>query len=660
MIIYYYKCIIILFGGLCMKKTTIKKEQKDFFHITNIIGDVAIIHSSISGKSGLLNIETNELIGDLDYYSTKIDASQVKIIQTKNNPTSINYYDAEKHEYIVYDFELVKALDKENIYLLKSKDNNKTYLLDKNIHTDSTGIFDIEVDTADYLDLDNRYLILTLNGKKALYKAGKGLIKNFEFDEINTNYEIDEYGISYAILILKKDNKCYFSYYDYDADFSSISEEFEQIEVDKNYRHILYCYKDKETYVYNIHNKLLVLKTAKQVEYVDYNAYTKNKNEYFFIAREGDKQEILSSVVNEDSKEINVKTLISGFYKISLNKEGSPYNMPFYLEANKKKGMFLGSASKSITIEPNYTDVKYLGNDFYILTSNDISDIVKFNYNLAMETKIESCSIIEKTNCAIIYSKKENQETEKFGLFFKDNGNIVPTTSASIKVLSNYFYEVSEDGKKGMFYLESLIIPKEYENIQISFSPKYEKLDDAYEVYFSLEKENSCLLARKSCFPLSELKEGIKKKVEILGEYNNIYFLKDIIICRTKENIYIYNYDYILLCKVSSNAVIVPVEGKIDYNTPLYNIDGIYYCYKDNKLIKLYQNVISTYTTTYETATDVFEVTTNDKNTLEAFSNYIDSMKDNLGEETLISYSLNNCELKENYPSLVLKKTKKK
>ena len=123
----------------------------------------------------------------MDYYSTKIDASQVKIIQTKNNPTSINYYDAEKHEYIVYDFELVKALDKENIYLLKSKDNNKTYLLDKNIHTDSTGIFDIEVDTADYLDLDNRYLILTLNGKKALYKAGKGLIKNFEFDEINTN-----------------------------------------------------------------------------------------------------------------------------------------------------------------------------------------------------------------------------------------------------------------------------------------------------------------------------------------------------------------------------------------------------------------------------------------------------------------------------------------
>ena len=69
---------------------------------------------------------------------------------------------------------------------------------------------------------------------------------------------------------------------------------------------------------------------------------------------------------------------------------------------------------------------------------------------------------------------------------------------------------------------------------------------------------------------------------------------------------------------------------------------------------------ISTYTTTYETDTDVFEVTTNDKNALEAFSKYIDSMKDNLGEETLISYSLNNCELKENYPSLVLKKTKKK
>lgn len=637
-----------------MKKTTIKKEQKDFFYSTDILGDVAIIYSVISGKSGLLNIKTNELIGDLDYYSTKIDSSQERIIQTKNNPISINYYDIEKHEYLVYNFELVKTLVR-SIYLLKSKVNNKTYLLDKNMHTDSIGIFDIEVDDADYLDLDDRYLILTLNGKKALYKAGNGLVKNFEFDEINSNYKISEYVISYAILIFKKNNKCYFSYYD--DNFSSISEEFERIEVDKNYGHILYCYKDKETHVYDIYNKLLVLKTAKKVEYVDYVVRTKNKNEYFFIAREGDKQEILSSIVNEDSKEINVKTLVSGCDKISLNRESPPYNMAFNLEKNKKKGIFLGSSSKSITIEPNYTDVEYLRNDFYILTSNDISDIVRFNYDLIMETKIESCSIVEKTNYAVIYSKKDNSETEKVGLFFPKNGNVVPGASTSIKVLSKHFYEALENGKKGIFYLENLIIPKEYENIQISFSPKYENLDDAIRVYFSLKKEKSCLLAEAWGFQVCP---DNKIELEILGEYKDIYFLKDIIVCRTKDNAYIYDYNYILLCKVSSNAVIAPVEGNLDYNTSLYNIDGIYYYYRDNKLIKLYQNVISSYITTYETDTDLFEVSTNDKNTLEAFSNYIDSMKDNLGEETLISYSLDNCRLKEKYPSLVLKKQKKK
>ena len=651
-----------------MKKTTIKKEQKDFFHITNIIGDVAIIRSSISGKSGLLNIETNALIGSLDYYSTKIystkiDASQVKIIQTKNNPTSINYYDTEKHEYIVYDFELVKTLDKENIYLLKSKVNNKTYLLDENTYTDSTSIFDIEADEADYLSLtgnyhfDHNYLVLTLNGKKAIYKVGNGLVTEFEFDEINPNYGMNEYGITYGIQILKKGDKYCFSYHD---DFSSISEEFDRIEVDKNYKYILYCYSDKDTYVYDLYNKLLVLKITKKVEHVDKFRYNGNYNEYLFIAREDDKQEILGSVVNNDSKEINVKTLISGCDKINYNLKGSTYNKgSFYLETNKRKGIFLGNSSKNIIIEPNYTDVEYLGKDFYILTSNDVSDIVRFDYNLIMETIIKSCSIVDKTNYAVIYSKKDSSEAEKFGLFFPNNGNVIPATSASIKVLSQCFYEALENGKKGVFYLGNLIIPKEYENIQISFSPKHKELDDANRVYFSLEKEKSCLLARRWCFPSSEIKEGIKTKLETLGEYNDISFLKDIIVCRTLDSTYIYDYDYILLCKVSSNAVIAPVELKTDYSTSLYNIDGIYYYYRDNKLIKLYQNVINSYITTYETDTDVFEVSTFDKKTLEDFSNYIDSMEDNLGEETLMNYSSDNRSLKEKYPSLVLKKTKR-
>ena len=635
-----------------MKKTTITKEQKDTFRITKIIDDVALIHSSISGRSGLLNIETNELIGNLDYYSTEVNPSFKKFIQTKARHNTINYYDVTKHEYTFYDFELVKTLDK--VFLLKSKVNNKTYLFDEETYKDSTSVFNIEVEDANYLLYNTwyyskEYLKLSLNGKQAIYKTGSGLITAFEFDDI----EVYRY-----VTFFRKDNKYQFRYND---EFSFISPEFNRIEVDKNDKDILYCYSDTNTYVYDLENRLLVLKTAKEVEHVKKFYYNDNSKEYLFIAKENDEKEILSSVVNIKSKEINVKTLISGYDEISFDYKIKDYMEVFYIDKNENKGLFCGDARINNILIPNYTDVEHLWGDFYILTSKAGSDIVRFGPNIPLETIIESCSLIDKTDKAIIYSKKSISEKEKYGLFFPRDGynaSVVPATSTSIKVLSQCFYETEENDKKGIYYLEKLIIPKEYKNIKISFSSKYGRLDNAKRVYFSLEKEKSCLLARRTCSDFEDLDKN--NKLETLGKYNDISFLEDIIACRTLDSTYIYDYNNILLGEFSPNAFIAPVEPKIDsWNRHLYSIDGIYYYYENNKLIKPYQNVINSYITTYETDTDVFEVSTYDKKALDEFSNYIDSMEDNLGEEALMKYSSDNSSLKEKYPSLVLKNKKR-
>ena len=104
-------------------------------------------------------------------------------------------------EYTFYDFELVKTLDK--VFLLKSKVNNKTYLFDEETYKDSTSVFNIEVEDANYLLYNTwyyskEYLKLSLNGKQAIYKTGSGLITAFEFDDI----EVYRY-----VTFFRKDNK---------------------------------------------------------------------------------------------------------------------------------------------------------------------------------------------------------------------------------------------------------------------------------------------------------------------------------------------------------------------------------------------------------------------------------------------------------------------
>lgn len=311
-------------------------------------------------------------------------------------------------------------------------------------------------------------------------------------------------------------------------------------------------------------------------------------------------------------------------------------------------------------IEPSYLETKLLlctfHGDFYAAdTSKYSSDIVKLELCADAETIIKDCHIVNMTSRAIIYSQK-NFKKEKYGLLFPKKGYdavVIPATSTSIKALSNCFYETEEKNKKGMYYLEKLIIPKKYRNIQCAFSSQYSNLDNASTVYFSLEKGKSRILAQMSYFQYERLD---KVGISVLGEYDNISFFKDIIVCRILGVVYIFNYDHILVGKFSSNVVVSPVGPEAKH---IYNIGGTYYEFSNNKLVRLYQDTINLYITTYETDTDVFEVRTFDQPALEEFSDHIDSMEDNLSGEELINYSSDKDSLNGKYPTLTLKRTPK-
>lgn len=260
-------------------------------------------------------------------------------IQKKGNPSSINYYDIKKHEYIVYDFEVVKSFG--CVFLLRSKVDNKTYLFDEKTYQDSSSVFNIEVEDAEYLFPNDsnkeQFLVLTFHGKKALYRKVKGLFTEFKYDDIEAK--------SY-ITILRNNDKYSFAYNDHDGICSSISEEFQQIETAKNSSSILYCYRNGYIYIYDLAYRLLVLQTSKKTEFIDADCYNNECNEYLFYVMNDNKKEILSSVVNKKSNEIKLSTLISGCDEIIREKKNS--KAIFYIEKMERKEYFVEHLSQTV------------------------------------------------------------------------------------------------------------------------------------------------------------------------------------------------------------------------------------------------------------------------------------------------------------------------
>lgn len=91
-----------------MEKTSIVVKEKDIFEINILINNTAYI-KSVTGKTGLLNIKTNKIIGEMDNYSTIYDKNskfyyQEKTIEESSKENNwhsrktVRIYDAQKEK----------------------------------------------------------------------------------------------------------------------------------------------------------------------------------------------------------------------------------------------------------------------------------------------------------------------------------------------------------------------------------------------------------------------------------------------------------------------------------------------------------------------------------------------------------------------------------
>ncbi len=645
-----------------MKKITTTKKEKDFYNIETIIDDVALISSSISGKTGLLNIKTNELIGELNYFNTcyNNDNKYYSQIKTVNNEYFLNVYDVLKHNYVVKDYNIVRHFEQyAYVSLVKKCNSDKLHFLDMYNLREEDSIFDLEIDNAEFL-LDKygkTYFALLKDNSKALYKKGAGLITDFEYDDIKR-----ENGITFFY----KNNKVRFSK---DGEYDSISKEFNEISFHGADNSLLYCKDDNDTYIYNIrlNNKKLIRKTdinSKLAASFFYDNENKS-TEYLFIEEdENNRKSLISSTVYKNREKIETRVLADDCDEITII-NGYEYQQKyqFYLEKDEKKDLFLYDSHNSKKIG-NYDNIKYFRNDIYALTNGCSTDIVNITIDKDPRTIIKNCHIIDDNYQGIIFSQKTVLNNELFGMYYFDErnyyNNIIRATHDSFKPHGNYLYEAEDNNKKGMYFLGKLIIPIEYTDISLSFSPKYRNIDDADYVYYALRKENDSILAKRKNHHYKDLDKY--SNLEVLGKYKDILFLKDIIVVKTLLNTVIYDYNDTLLGEFTLDTLVTSFKASEDkFNDKMiYCINNDYYFYQDGNLEKYYKEDIDMYLTTYETDTELFEAFSYRKDILDKFTSYIDSMEDDLGEASLNELSNNKNDLKDKYPSLVLRKVKKK
>lgn len=658
-----------------MKKITTTKKEKDFYNIENIIDDVAIIKSSINGKRGLLDIKTNELIGELDYFRIDVDVHNKLFYQIKEKYNIINIYDIINKKFLAYHFDIVSKLswavvNYVYVYVLRSPIDMKIHLFDAKKCRDEDNIFHKQLKRATFFTdgLKNASYVLTdTNGKKALYLKGEGLLTKYEYDEIEKKKDV---------VIYTKDDEKSFSICNCDGISTSIIGKFKDIKTDKKEEQILYCEDDKNTSIYDLRFKTLILREPKDFECIaifSYNTELLSVNyEYLFIAtdKETKKKSLFGVLYDSANNEFRKKEIIRNYDAIKVMFFSSYSRIiALYLENEKKLDLFVGNFSFNKCLRLKSDKINYLGEDCYAVIKNEVTDILEVNPKAFPKIAIKNCTIKDKSDDAIIYSQKNSDGKEYEGIYYFENPQYhrdiykknVPAIYNKINRISHSLYLAEDNNNnKGIYYLGRLIIPIEFKDIDIAFSPKYSGIETAYLLYFSLKKEKSNILAKR-VFGLT-IDTDVNNKSEEIGEYKNILFLKDIIVLKTLLNTIVYDYNDKLLGEFPLNTTVTSFDvSNNQYNKKtFYCIDNDYYFYQNGNLEKYYKEDIDMYLTTYETDTEVFEASTYKKDVLDKFVSNIDSMEADLGETYLNKMFNNKRELETKYPSLVLRKVKKR
>lgn len=614
-----------------MKKTSIVVKEKDDFDINILINNTALIHS-VTGKSGLLNVKTNTIIGEMDNYYTIYDAErgfyyQEKTIEEASQENNwkarkvIRVYDTQEEKMVVDNGELIKHFDdRYRLSIFRSPIDGKIHLFDINAVREDTNIFDMTLDDVQllYEQSGDINLIITVNGKKGVYQhhpymKSMGLIVPIKYDNIEKAPDIAGYVSN--IIIYTINGKKFFTYNGIDGQRSS---EYDDIIVDEKHKKIIYCKKGSRIQVYNI------------------------KISKFLLDEKCDDVQFLCDV----NKEIYDRRIEKNYFAITRN------NLKGLLvvEVGFFRGVYCPSEVKDVLIEPTYDKIVNLDYGLFALYNGDRCDV----YQITSSPKkllIKDCKFVS----SIVSDECIFEQNGSYGILFKALRKTVNNYD-NIEYLGNGYYKVGRNGKNGINFHGDDIVPVQYDTVDMKF---YKSSLSTNIVYFALGKNNSCLEFER--MKHNNVHPAYDGEINRSQEYKKIDFLDDIMVLRTETETLIYDYDEKLLKQlpITSQISVIYRKPTNGYKEkPIYVIDGKFHYYKSGKLEEVFVEENDLYITTYETETDSFELRTYNKDEHDAFCSVIDSSEEIEAEKSLIETSEKGFE-RSRYPTLVLKRVKK-
>lgn len=647
-------------------------ENENDYEIRVVIDDIALFFTADKKKSGLMNTTTKEIVSSIDSFYTIYDEEGHFFYQTKmlkntiedsNNNLywneTINIYDTLNKKMLVKDAKYYEVHEGYGCLILKNDENY--YIFDKILYRQGVNILKYNfsnIETLKYTYLGSKILKVTVNDKKGLYAFGKGIIVPIAYDNIESYYNNE-------VLIFTKDNKKYFSFYDYFKrnnfnGLTPLSNAFDEINIKSTnvslheWMDLMYCKINDLYYVYELQRKKLLLKiSCEEIELIT----TFNRKLIFKIKKDG--LYGLISVLDYPINKIEVKTLLLPIYKnITYEKGHSETGYLedktvhiFYLENNDSLNLYILNSftSSNTLITENCTKITYLGYYHFAFYHGLYCDIVESRDSL--KTIVKNCLIEEKNNynnITIIYKKNY-----KLGLLIITGRNyLIEANYTKVNYLNFGFSILEENDKKKLFHYDKCLTQK-YDDIKVANYSAYDYCGPAYAA-----------LKRKNLWLIAELKNNGYNNIsleKLNGKlYTEVLFFHDILALRDTEKLAIYNGKLELLATYPQETIIYEVKTSPAYyantNKYMYVIDDWYYQYKDNKLEEIFLEDAFLNVAAYNS--DFGYVVVNDFNKDKYYekcakiSNFTQSGMDKLLE----SYLLKRKDLQEKYPHLVRQK----
>lgn len=610
-----------------MKKTTTLIKEKNICEIIMIINDIALIRSA--SLVGLMNIKTHHFIKEMDYFKYFYDLATQFFILTKkcDEKNFIWIYDAQKEKMLVEGLEENRIYDIDyNLVAIKNFDEKK-HLFGKYFYRNNPDILAYSLDNVEEIRdrYSNRYFILTKGMKKGLLSYSNAetyLIDDFEFDHIEK--------ISNAF-IYTKDNKKFFAI---DRNNNEKQGPFDELNIQEN---MIYAMDKNTIYVYNLRSSKLLLTTDYEPELVAHSTYADRCENFFFLIKNQDKVGLLMASLNKQMlfSKPRVTNILEPIYDNIRYKDKC-----FYVEKDRKMGIYY-----TYFYDLKWDKILYLMKDYFAFYHNDVCDIKNVSKNEENSSVIENCKIKEVLENEIIYERNNFLGlllTHEFG------ERIIPPIYDNITHLFGEYYLVEQRGKKGIIYLEEIIIPMDYQDINIH---------KAFDIiYFALKKANGdyFLLERKN-YNNSSTRFFVNKSLIKIDLYQDVMVLKD--------DVYldIYNYKGKKLKTFFSNTEVLPIlkneiNGDKEY---YYLIDGVYYFYKMETFEELWLEENDFLVTTYETKELVYEIKTKDRNEHDLFCNLLDTKEEIEALNSLKQMVEDERILRKKFPTLSLRKINK-